>query len=326
MKTRTVFILGAGSSAPYGLPTGGELAREVAGAVAAIGGREAKQAIIDHEGDTDGILEERYAGEAARLADRICRSQTETIDDYIVAQAPTDAARITQGMIDVLWQKETDSARANAAPTEGNWIAWLYHNRLLKQKEMFAKNQVVFVSFNYDRLPRLFMATMMANLYQTSIQDCWEAVGGQVLCTGARYRRFVHPHGVINHEPVADPGGATLNAGYHPESSEHASDGIRIMGDNRDLNPWFYDNLWAWAERICFLGLGYHETLMQRIGMTHEKITTLAQSGKYVGGTGYKLTPLQREAVMARASDNFQLGPADQDCLAYLQHALRDVE
>ncbi len=328
MKTRTVFILGAGSSAPYGLPMAEALVDDVAMAVAAIGSDAATKVIADEGGDVDGILQDRIEGEAARIAERIRRSRADTIDEFIADCRKDEARDIIHGMIDVIWQAESEIARTTDRPKDGgDWIAWLYNNRLLRHPVEFARNNIVFVSFNYERLPRLILSTMMANRYSQSVGACWAAVGKQANILSIDYDRFIHPYGYIECEPRPDPGSTFLDCRYSRDDLKQVCEGIEIMGrepTQEELR--FFTNLWMRSERIYFLGLGYHESMLRRIGMTADMITTLIQSGRIVCGTGYGLTTLQRAEVEARMGRSFGLAASGMDCLTFLQGELRDSE
>lgn len=326
MQTKTVFVLGAGSSDPYDLPWGGTLAKEVAEAVHQIGVRNADIASKRHSSTRTAIIRRDVAGPAIRIANRIRRSRTETIDAYIAAQPPEERGRITRGMIDVLWKREGEKATTAKPPAEGDWIAWLYHNRLRTRIEEFQQNNVVFVSFNYERLPRFILATMISNLYSSQILECWQSLNADFKEGAYSFPRFIHPYGAIQSNPRVCEDPSTLDNRYNRDDLVAACEGIRIMGDDEENDPINYSALWQWAERVFCLGLGYHDELMKRIGLTRQKITSLTKRGRRIGGTGYKLTRLQRQSVRTRLGEDFQLGPPEQDCLVFLQHELANDE
>ena len=324
MKTRTVFILGAGSSEPYGITTGKTLPGKVADAVAAIG----SQAEITYSHPRNGGASFSLSRvDSTLLANRIRRSRTPTIDTFIDACSEEEAGRIVQGMISVIWQEKTDAAKRTERK-DGDWLSWLYHTILSQRLEEFAKNQIVFVSFNYDRLPRLLLATMMANTYAYGVKQSWLTVGQEVATVNGRaFQRFQHLNGSILHEPRADEQERVLDPAYALNDLRAATKNIRPMGGHpseKELSD--LRELWGWAERICFLGLGYHDELMRQLGLTREFIDMLIRDGKFVGGTGYELGDLERRAVRARVGPSFQLAPSYEDCIAFLQREVRSDE
>ena len=329
MDNLTVFVLGAGASAPYGLPLGDRLADRVAEKVVQIGiGRaEARDTYISAAHARVAMAEDKQ--KARELSNRILRSRTETIDAFI-ADAPEDEFELLKdAMIDVLWDKEDYVAERPERPEKGgDWIAWLYNNRLKREPDAFVHDKSVFVSFNYDRLPRLLISIMMANRYKRDIMECWETVGKDVTAEdGTLYDRFTHVHGSISIDPVPNANEPFLNCRDSQMKLEAASAGINIPGvaSQADLpDKEYLTGLWKRAKRIFFLGFGYHQSLLDELFFDADLVNTVLFNGTRVSGTAFEFTNLQRAAVTTRLGTNFVLGDDKHDNLVFLQNRLYD--
>lgn len=329
MNRLTVFVLGAGSSAPYGLPLADKLADGFAESVGALGIMRAERLPQQIPGNRGTMAMQEAKRKTLALSNRIRRSRTETIDAFIADAPEIDSTLLTHAMIDVLWDKENDVAKQPERLKDGgDWIAWLYNNRLKRKPDEFVHNKAVFVSFNYDRLPRILLSTMMANRYRIDIGACWEKVGRQVVSEdGTNYDRFIHVHGSISTDPIPSTNEPFLNCQYSRENLEAASDGITIPGIASQADPSDAHNLaglWRRAKRIYFLGFGYHQSLLDELFIDDDLVTTLDAHNTLVAGTAYKFTGLQREAVKIRLGNAFFLADSEHDNLVFLQHRLKE--
>lgn len=310
MKQATIFILGAGASVDYGLPTGIDLTKKI---------------IQD--------LEEQEAGFGKKLARVLRRSRTPTIDHFVRLNEQYSPF-IREAMAKTLWSMEQAALDPEGLPPS-DWISWLYHSRLIQDPECFVDNEFVFLSFNYDRLPQALLATMMANTFDKKCDDCLESVLKSSSVWG-KVDRFVHLHGALNtqlvHGRVKDPANRhsainnflTNGCGHIDIGGDTLARGMVAIGDPCNTQVNFHE-LYANAERVYLLGMGYHPENLERVGLTARMCQMLGERLKFFGGTGYGIIDDERERVNSVMGSGFVLGGPGQDCLAFLQAHLPET-
>ncbi|MEM1183856.1 MAG: hypothetical protein AAGI53_02535 [Planctomycetota bacterium] len=249
IEKRTLFVLGAGSSAGYGLPLGTELLDRVI-----------------HTLKTRNSLKIGATSEVApirALGRRLERSRCPTIDSFLRHVHNRDDYLAAIG--DVIWKDETEAITNHGIAKNSNedWISWLYHNRLHQNPSQFAKNPVAFISFNYDRLPQALMATMMRNIFSCSPKEAVDAVTSKV----DQLDRFHHIHGSLDLHLVKLGGTDEYDLGVvgSPYEANFPDDrfaaNLQTMYDPNDqatkLKEYF-----KWAECVIFLGLGFHQEML----------------------------------------------------------------
>lgn len=270
----------------------------------------------------------RYRLENRRLADRLLDSVTPTIDEFVIACSKDgERNRILAAMTDVLWQLE-DSVISSKPRFERDWLSWLYHKRCSRDPETFESNNVVFVSFNYDRLPQLRIAKMMANFFERSGQSCWNIVHTS---TNGYLQRFLHVHGQIDGSVAADETSSSVRSKYAIGHAYDACKNLTVLDDSESARSGGmmaefarnaeFNEVWEWADRILLLGTGYHVANLNAIRLTRPVIDELTKSGTAVLGTGYGLKS-ERSRIRDLVGDRFKLGDDEQDCLAFLEDNL----
>lgn len=269
---------------------------------------------------------QQFRQDRREVADTLLRSRCATIDHFLAAN-PDKREAVIPHMVKVLWRLE-HSVAARTTPFDDDWLACLYHDYLFSSPEDFEHNQLVVISFNYDRLPRLLMATMMANRFGHPVGSSWEAV--QQECTtrgGNTFRRFDHVYGNISIVPRANEQNKCLDCRFAEGDLAKASSGIVTMWqrDSRisvHLRKQWLSSLWDWAERIIFLGFGYHEENLQTLCLGEGTLARVASKKRFVGGTAYRATARQLGRLTEMAGTNFVLGSPDARCTDFLQEHL----
>lgn len=252
MQTKTLFILGAGASAPYKLPLGERLIYEIANTI------EEFQNLPELA--KDFLTHEQYY---RSLPSILRRSRSATIDSFLRDSRHRNL--LIAAMASTIWKYE-DTALHSTQPFEDDWIAWLYHNKLERKPDNFSANNVLFLSFNYDRLPEALLATMMANLYDYPASYCLERVRSKV----NGLDRFFHVHGSIG--PALHPVDSLDGDGYHVRSfyeptliKNSSESSLATMFDPPDGNTQTeIDRRIMWADNIYLIGLGFHKEIVDR--------------------------------------------------------------
>jgi hypothetical protein len=319
MDTNTLLVIGAGASSSYGLPLGRGLVENVATTVRNLPVPKDSMArfVTDVAADRDRHL--------LSIAQRLKRSRAPTIDAFIRDQK--DRRLLVEAMADAIWAAE-DRSLMHDQNRDDDWIAWLYHSRLHRRPADFPKNQLAFASFNYDRLPKAIMAAMMAHLFDENLEACLGQVGSEVAGAG---ERFWYVHGALSAPLAGGPGTGTNDdrriRSHHRGRllpNQVCADIVTLYDKEPEAGiASRFRSLIQWADRIVFLGIGYHQEMLDRLnagfpGGAKEWVPQKA----FVGGTAFGLERPMRKRIETWAGPSFVLGEPDQNCTAFLAEHL----
>jgi SIR2-like protein len=167
-------------------------------------------------------------------------------------------------------------------------------------------NDVVFVTFNYDRTLEYFLAVRLENTYGLSSDDAANFVGRM---------RIIHVYGSLGPYETS-----LLHRGPGAQDARvvaAAASTIRLMYEDRAEQSAIGEAREAVssAKTICFLGFGFDADNIARL-----ELNTRCQ-GKTVGGTRYKVADGDWSRSVQRMAPSGFNYPADRawDCLAYLR-------
>jgi hypothetical protein len=227
---RTVLVLGAGASQPYGFPLGADLKGRVHNqAFQWLNGR------LNHDFDKTRLPE---------FVEMIGNNETNrTIDEFLDQQPRFReiGAYLIAGVI--------ESLEVEPRPWPRDWYHVLYQE--LKLNEEPDASDLSIVTFNYDRsLERFFEKHVPANCPER----LHDFARGKFKKT-----RIVHAHGSLGEYPSVKYGRSDLAS---------AAKSLLIPTDTRLADsPAFVEakQLVAQAKRIMFLGFGYNETTLHAL-------------------------------------------------------------
>jgi len=251
ISEKTVFVLGAGASWPYGYPTGKELRREIISNYA----RDC-QHYLERNVRNKALVPQEVA-KAKRFAETFDKSGTKSIDLFL-ATNPEFMRDGKRAIIFRIFIAEGRS-RFREAMKDANqdWYSYLLEKLtegLTKKDDYkhFRDNNVAFITFNYDRSLEYILYETLVNKFngidpeeiknelgQIPIIHVFGQIAGldwQDLPSKIEYRRDV---GLINVEDLIENLQIVYEEG--PERAE-LTEARRLIAD---------------AEHIFFLGFGY---------------------------------------------------------------------
>jgi hypothetical protein len=169
-EKRTVFILGAGASCPYGFPTARDLRRQI------LSGFEDRYLnYLGGAGEQIGA-ERRAAGypslrDAKRFLERFDRSGNESIDLFLSRNPQFEEVGKMAICLSILYAEKESSFRERVTKPEQDWYFHLYNTltRQAMQKEgyrLFGENPTAFVTFNYDRSLEHFLFESLLHSFE----------------------------------------------------------------------------------------------------------------------------------------------------------------
>lgn len=256
IKTKTVFVLGAGASMPYDFESAGTMLVECKkmspyNIAMAVGFPKVSPPI-------DTFSEDLRA------------SQNESLDAYLEQRTDSDAdMHIGKRLIAsrLLLQEYKSNKKFEVT---GDWISYLYSRMVYETgsvREFQEKNAVTFVTYNYDRLLEHRISRALQSQFKAPITECM-AVFDKI--------KVIHLHGSLGplNPPKAIAFGldATNDRDFASRLSfalETSAHSIQIVHQARPDTAEFLASRAALSEttRVFFLGFGFGQTNVQRLDL-----------------------------------------------------------
>jgi hypothetical protein len=195
ITVKTVFILGAGASKPYGLPIGSELYQDL---ISKFGSnttlrRDLLNLIPLSEKHIENFVKNlKYSGLTS--VDAFLERREEFTD---IGKACIAFELLSRENLEIMWSSNR------------NWMKYLYQRMVTPTLEEFSQNEVGFITYNYDRTLEQFLHTSLMNTYDKDEASCAAILNGLPI---------IHLHGRLGYLPwqgrkmsVPFPLGASMN-------------------------------------------------------------------------------------------------------------------
>jgi hypothetical protein len=249
ISARTVFVLGAGASQPYGLPLGGELYNLVLSEVkrGSPGLTHLTNTTPHNERDVDQFIS------------ALRQSGLYSVDAFL-ERRPEFMDIGKSAMAVLLVQKENPDALWGGGD---NWLQYLYNRMIGSSLEEFTQNQVSFVTFNYDRSVEMFLATSLANAFGKSIEQ---------VATVLNEIPIIHLHGRLGYLPWQNASeGRPYNGNIDQRVMDICRSEIKVVHEDitdRDKDFSKAKELLGNAQRVYLLGFGFGAKNTERLGLS----------------------------------------------------------
>jgi hypothetical protein len=245
----TTLIVGAGASQPYGFPLGDELFDEICSFLRP-----------DIESNEKKILVAGIGFELDRLVwfrKDLLRSGIRSVDAFLESRGEF----INEGkaaIACVLVNREISEHVIERGARQDNWYAYLWSRLRTEDPAQLSKNRLSIVTFNYDRSLEYFLYHAISATYGLAEDKARNFLGGIPV---------VHLHGQLGTLREAAGNGRNFSNRRDPEAIKMAAAGITIIHEANDGDANFERarGYLAEAQRICFLGFGYHKTNIRRL-------------------------------------------------------------
>jgi hypothetical protein len=258
----TTLILGAGASAPFGFPTGHDLLRQILSWA------------DTSPGKTNPLLFEGFKPEEVdKFRTSLLKSGKTSVDAFLEHQP--DFIPIGKWVMAMaLIQFENEAQLFN--PNKEHWYKYLF-NRMNAKFDDFGQNKLSILTFNYDRSLEHYLWTALKNSYPKTPHECAKQL---------EKIPIIHLHGDLGELPVLSRTAARF---YHPDVNTHevkiAADRIKIIHEDV-TKAWQFlraRKILSESEIICFLGFGYNEVNMERLGFDGESYRKASIFGSSLG-------------------------------------------
>jgi hypothetical protein len=287
LQKQTVFVLGAGASVPFGLPTGLELSQRILESTAQGGyGRD----LLDEFGFKPEDID--------RFRDAFRLSARNSIDAFLEHRREfIDIGKTALACVLITYEREEKLFDA-----EGNWLRYMF-NATNAGFAQFVSQPLNFITFNYDRSVEHFLSTALKNSFACSDEQIDNAF---------RKIRVLHLHGRLAYLPWQAQ--IKQDRPYSPDveykSVERAAKHIKIIHEIDDDFA-MAKRLLATAEQVFFLGFGFHPTNVDRLSIRS------LPAGK-AKATAIGLTERERLDIERRSGGSVSL--YEVDCLTMLRN------
>ena len=296
---RTVFVLGAGSSAVFDFPLGQTLC----------------QMVCDHFEfpGLSGDLGQRFRdctdfgeNELRRFGDELFMSAQPSVDAFLehrpefldIGKAAMAVILVSRETPDNLWSFE-----------DANWMRYMF-SRLNAPFESFHEIPVSFITFNYDRSLEYFLCTTLQYRYGKTEAEC-AAVLERI--------PIIHLHGRLGYLPwEKGEGRRSYDDVLNREVMDICIKNIKVVHedpkDGRDKDFERAYELMQNAEAIYYLGFGYGPVNLGRL-----KVRDLGNKLTY--GTGKGLTQKECADASRLVGGPAKLNPQPgMDCIELLRN------
>jgi hypothetical protein len=269
---KTVFVLGAGASVPYGLPAGCEL-NDIIRANAFPYAHHVSTLGVDPNALRAFCETVDYAGRTS--IDAFLEARRELVDLGKLAIAMVLLPREQTPLLFRDWpQRRLGRVKDPRKEKRGHWYELLFN--MLTQGRSFDSidlSGLGVVTFNYDRSLEHYLFTALANSYGRSPDEVAARLSGM---------KIVHVHGSLGLLPwqrTSDGKPIVPYGDSSPANVLHARDRIKILHEADQSSADFEEahSLLVTAKRVYFFG--FHKMNLVRLGLPKMQV------GGTVGGT-----------------------------------------
>jgi len=282
IKSRVVFVLGAGASKPYGYPSGPEL----------VGNMLGLQADVVKIIEAHGYTQKQWGP----FQDALKKSAQSSIDAFL--ERRSDMRELGKLLIaSYILRCENEGPFYN---TEDHWYPMLV-DKLDDPFDNLDFSNTTIVTFNYDRSLEQFLFQCLCNRHNKGADEVARLLSRL---------RIIHVYGHVGPLDWQVTGGRTYSPELIPSEVRIAAEGIKIISEGRDDSAELTEarELISGAKTMIYLGMAYHPDNMRRLGLLRQPDKT----ARATSGSGFRLTHAEREyyhhtyAIDRIGSDNEQ--------------------
>jgi len=267
---KTVLILGAGASKPYGFPLGGELRDDVIKISQDKVGFESIKMLQGTDFEIDFF---------DSFINNLSKSDFSSVDAFLENRANwVEVGKLSIAYKLILYERNLKLFPPNQP--KDHWYETLWQKLKAPSWQKFKQNQLNIITFNYDRSLEHYLSTILNNNYDVSKSTILKSLP------------IIHVHGDL---------GPFKNYSMHsPAIIKEAADSIKIVHESDNSSEEFQvaDKILMGAKKILFIGFGYHPQNMSKFKMFKSPIKYVDRTGAYhkVLGThkGFKAKAWER--------------------------------
>jgi len=310
----TVFILGAGASAPFGFPLGRKLLTDICNNLDNRHSRF-KSVLLDcgFKDDLINAFKDDLRMSMQSSVDLFLKVNSKIRPEYIdVGKAAIACALISYEKPEVLCQRKNKQS----------WYEYLF-SKLETDPYKFHQNKLSVITFNYDRSFEQFLFSALKKSYRLDDDKAAQIVHSIPI---------IHVYGQLGAFPFL----GLKNERYYtpelkPELVNLCASCIEIINDDKDESPKFSQahelikN--SHSYRTCFLGFGFNEVNVKRLIGKFKQELELSNKQKWATffGSAYKISGGEmgeRKFIKTLFGGDIklELGKENEDIVTYLRN------
>lgn len=281
MNAKTVFVLGAGASSPFGFPTGLELLKKI------INDKDVDRLIFRYasyseQKQVEDFREALYFSGLSSV-DAFLQWNKEFLKLGKILIGWYISTHESSGKLLMISEKDIDVKRDS---DRRSWYREIW-KRLSLRQDLLVGGQISFVTFNYDRSLEHFLELCFKHCFYGGKNI--DADGKQKLVQILNEVNIIHTYGQLGFLDWQKDKTVDFVRPYHPLQENEFGDFIKIcqqldlVRENSKLPVGMERarKVIKDAEMIYFLGFGYDETNMQLLGL----MDGVFSSTQLIGGT-----------------------------------------
>lgn len=303
IEKRTVFILGAGASCPYGFPTGRGLRAKIIGEFVS-----AYESLLDERKKLgiDGINEGYPSSQDTKsFVTRFDESSTESIDLFLSRHPQFERIGKIAIALTILNMEHSSRFRERMRNPSEDWYFHLFNSltRELAGRDgyrSFARSNVAFVTFNYDRSLEYFLFNSLLHAFE----------GADPVKVEEQILRIpiIHVYGQVAPLQWHDPNGQNVLKYGKCMDSFRAINWLNVINclyvvreERRNPNLEQARDEIEEADRVFFLGFGYGNENLKTLGFPN-----VLKRNHHICGTAMGLTAKEMRDIAHTFVDGLQ--------------------
>lgn len=278
---KTIFILGAGASIPYGFPSGRKLVVDITKELSVRIKRDDKP-ILDKDQHLLGLLLEKYKfSQIEGFVTALRKSGASSIDAFLSnRQEYREIGKMAIAYIILKYERKSIQDKLLFNPEVFTWYNYLWDYLISIDK---IKSFSIY-TFNYDRSLEYFLSNSVKNLRDYTDQQVVKYL---------QYIPITHLHGVpgnlpdLNRYNSIQYGNSTFNSFMDLKS---VSEKIKIIYEADSPEFLRFQSDFEVCTNVIFLGFGFNLENLKRLGFVDRTINYRGDQGInfYINAFGFK--------------------------------------
>ncbi len=294
IKKQSVFILGAGASMPYGFPSGTDLVNKICSKLT-----NPESFLVSIQGSSIDIP----AYQIEKFVTALRFSGKKSVDSFLEKRREfIEIGKLA--IATILLPIEKKGGVFSQKVGNRDWYEYFF-NYIESSYDYIDQNKFSVITYNYDRSFEQFLLNALKHSSGNSEEKCFEKI---------KKIPIVHLHGQLGEEDDF----RLFKIPKEKQAIERASKGIKIIFEHADTEPQFLKahNLLNSAEYVFFLGFGYNEVNLRRLGLGK-----IEGSTKLTGSTyGFTVAEIQRIQRLIKRHVEFDM-TGKQNCENFLRNS-----
>jgi len=268
ITVKTVLVLGAGASAPYGFPLGSKLVRDMWGWAGWSTSDNWCKSFLEFL-QIEAVEEITSSGNLVRdmksLCNELIESRPHSIDEFLERRPDMEVVGRLLISICLLLSEQKSETQLWNDTTDGHWYDYL-KAKLINSPERLGQDQLRVITFNYERSLEYFLYRSLKPYYNYS-----QTMTDDAYTTALKQFQVLHVYGSLGSLPWQSATDVVPYGAPNYKEILAATNSIKVLHqgvqDAVQQNFRIAQEWLKWAEKIVFLGFGFHPDNVDRLAL-----------------------------------------------------------